>query len=155
MDDANTSVSTNSSSEPNSEGVLAGVKQQINSITGGASVTDIRQNTATVAGEKVNGLKETVVDNVVPAAGDALQSAQERISALAGKVTTGSESQVEKGMFLGLINFASLHMILTETRVWLETGHPDHQIIDQMDDEQICDFLRHKHRSTAQPPSKN
>jgi hypothetical protein len=100
MDDPNASLSTDSPSEPNGEGALAGVKQQINSMTGGASVTEIQQNITTATGETVKSLKETVVDNVVPVAGEALQSAQASISALAGKAATESEAEVEKSMFL-------------------------------------------------------
>lgn len=100
MDDPKASLSTDSPSEPNGEGVLAGVKQQINSMTGGASVTEIQQNITTATGETVKSLKETVVDNVVPAAGEALQSAQASISALTGKAATESEAQVEKSKFL-------------------------------------------------------
>lgn len=109
MDDPNASLSTDGSNEESHGGVLAGVKHHINSMTAGVSVTEIQQNITTAAGETVNDLKETVVDNVVPAAGEALQSAQASISALAGKAATESASQVEKGMFLGSVDFAWLH----------------------------------------------
>ena len=109
MDDPNASLSTDGSSGESHGGVLAGVKHHINSTTAGVSVTEIQQNITTAAGETVNDLKETVVDNVVPAAGEALQSAQASISALAGKAATESVSQVEKGMLLGSVVFAWLH----------------------------------------------
>lgn len=109
MDDQNASLSTDGSSEKSRDGFLAGVKQHINSMTVGASVTEIQQNIKAAAGETVNGLEETVIDNVVPAASEALQSAQASISALAGKAATESESQVEKGMLLGSVDFAWLH----------------------------------------------
>ena len=58
-----------------SEGVLAGVKQQINSITGGSSVSEIQEKVTTIAGEKINDMKETVV----PAAEEVLQNMQAQI----------------------------------------------------------------------------
>ncbi|KAJ5389556.1 uncharacterized protein N7496_000624 [Penicillium cataractarum] len=134
MGDSNTSLSTDSSRDSKDEGVLASVKHQLDSVTGGAAIAEIQQNIPTVAEEKVNALKETVINDVVPATGEALQSAQESIRALAEKVMTGHEAQGGKEM---------------------DPSHPDYQIIDQMDDEKICDFLRDKHRSTAPPPSKN
>ncbi|KAJ5891706.1 uncharacterized protein N7473_007934 [Penicillium subrubescens] len=134
MSDSNNSLSTDSSRDSNGDGVLTSVQQQINSITAGASATRFQQNVTALASEKITDVKEAVVDNIIPAAGEALQSAQESIYTLAGKVTTGNDLQGEK-----------------ET----DSPHPDHQLIDQMDKEQICDFLRDKHRSTAPPLSKN
>jgi hypothetical protein len=157
MSGSNNSVSTDNSRDSNGASVLVGVQQQINTITGGASITEIQQNVIAVASEKVTGVKEAVVENIMPPAGEALQSAQKSIYTLAGKVATGSDSQGEKGMFLPCTSLVILYPLLIQTRVWLErvSPQPDHQLIDQMDEEKICDFLRDKHRSTAPPPSKN
>ncbi|OOQ88400.1 hypothetical protein PEBR_13771 [Penicillium brasilianum] len=134
MGDLNTSVSTDSPRDSKDEGILAGVQQQINSVTGGASITEIQQNITTVAGEKAHALKATVVNDIVPAASEALQSAQESIRTLTEKATNGNDAQEEN-----------------ET----DPSHPDHQKIDELDEETICDFLRDKHRSTQLPPSTN
>jgi hypothetical protein len=100
MGDSNNSLPTDPASDSNREGVLASAKQQINSMTGGASVTDIQQNFTTAAGEKAAVLKETVVENVMPAAGEALQSAQQSLQTLASKAIPESNSQGENGMFI-------------------------------------------------------
>jgi hypothetical protein len=100
MSDSNHSLSTDSSRDSNGDGVLAGVQQQINSIPGGASITAFQQNATALASEKVTDVKKTVVDDIMPAAGEALQSAQETFYSLAGKVTTGNDLQRENGMFL-------------------------------------------------------
>lgn len=76
------------------------MKQQIDTVTGGASITEIQQNITTVAGEKANALEETVVNDIIPAASEALQSTQESIRSLAEKATNGNNAQGEKGMFL-------------------------------------------------------
>jgi hypothetical protein len=100
MGDLNTSVSTDSPRDSKDEGILADVQAQINSVTGGASITEIQQNITTVAGEKAHAVKDTVVNDIVPAASEALQSAQESIRTLAEKATNGKDAQEEKGMFL-------------------------------------------------------
>ncbi|OKP00354.1 hypothetical protein PENSUB_7811 [Penicillium subrubescens] len=97
MSDSNNSLSTDSSRDSNGDGVLTSVQQQINSITAGASATRFQQNVTALASEKITDVKEAVVDNIIPAAGEALQSAQESIYTLAGKVTTGNDLQGEKG----------------------------------------------------------
>lgn len=67
-----------------SEGILAGAKQQIDSLTGGASITGIKDNVAGAAGERLTGVKETVLDGAVPTATGALQTAQDKIRSLTG-----------------------------------------------------------------------
>lgn len=71
-------------SSDQSEGVQTSAKQQLDSITGGVSVTDIKNNVTSVAGEKINGAKETVLGGAVPAAAEALQSAQGKIRSVIG-----------------------------------------------------------------------
>ncbi|KAF3386220.1 hypothetical protein F1880_000861 [Penicillium rolfsii] len=98
MSGPDSSLSTDSSRDSNEGGVLASVQQQVNSIRGGESITAFQQNATTLASEKITGVKETVVDDIIPAAGEALQSAQKSIYSLAGKVTTGNDLQGEQGM---------------------------------------------------------
>lgn len=99
MGDSKNSLSTDSSRDSNGEGVLAGAQEQVNLIKGRASITAFQQNATALASETITGVKETVVDNIMPAAGEVLQSAQESIYSLTGKATTGTDLQEEKGMF--------------------------------------------------------
>lgn len=71
-------------SESQSGGILGAAKGQIDSLTGGVSVAEMKDNVAGAAGEKVTRVKETVLDDAVPAATGALQSAQDKIRSLAG-----------------------------------------------------------------------
>ncbi|KAJ5175258.1 uncharacterized protein N7482_001135 [Penicillium canariense] len=146
MDDSNNFAYHDSSCEPRdgadaaisdpnrSEGILAGMKKQSSSTPSGSSISNTQQDLTTIASEKLNlnGMKELIFDDVVPVAGGALQSAQECIYTLAGKAAGVGERQARQG---------------------LQSPDPDHELIDQMDDERICDFLREKHSSTVQPPS--
>lgn len=67
-----------------SEGILAGAKQETSSLAGGTSATEIKDNVASVAGKKMTGVKQTVVDDAMPAAAGALQTAQDKIRGLTG-----------------------------------------------------------------------
>lgn len=98
MTGSDNSLSTDSPRDSNREGVLAGVQQQLNSIPGGASITAFQQNATALASEKVTDVKETVVNDIMPVASEALQSAQESIYTLAGNLTTENDVQGEKGM---------------------------------------------------------
>lgn len=90
--------------EPNeSEGVLANVKQQLNSVTGGRSVSEIGSDVSSVAGEKVQGMKETVV----PAAEDAIQTVQTRIQSLTGSIDSSDCNGARQGISSSL-SFSSL-----------------------------------------------
>ncbi|KAJ5935214.1 hypothetical protein N7466_004761 [Penicillium verhagenii] len=112
-----------SESESNSSGALGDVKTRLNNMTGGSSISEISSRATAVAGEKVVALKDTVMENAVPAAGEALQSLGGRIRNLAGEV----EETVEEDLDM--------------------EKHSEH--IDKMDKERLCDFLRDKHKSTA------
>lgn len=63
-----------------SEGVFANVKEQLNSVTGGRSISEIGSEVSSVAGEKVQGAKETVL----PVAEGAIHTVQAQIRSLAG-----------------------------------------------------------------------
>ncbi|KAJ5763272.1 hypothetical protein N7533_001953 [Penicillium manginii] len=97
MSSASDSFSTNSSAEQRnddalpadsesnqSEGVLANVKEQLNSVTGGRSISEIGSEVSSIAGEKVQGAKETVL----PVAEEAIHTVQAQVRYLAGGVDT-------------------------------------------------------------------
>lgn len=67
-----------------SEGILAGAKQQVNSLAGATPATEIKDNVVGAAGEKMTGVKQTVVNDTVPAVTGALQTAQNKIRDLTG-----------------------------------------------------------------------
>lgn len=78
------------------DSLLGTAKQQVNSLTGGAS--QAKDHVTGAAGEKMAGVKETVLDGAVPAAAGALQSAQGKIVSLT--TGAGQEGQSsEKGMW--------------------------------------------------------
>lgn len=83
--------------EARPEGVLAGIKSQIDSATGGSSISEIGNKVIAVAGEKANGLNETVLGGAVPAVGQALQSAQDQIRSLAGGGSGTGEDNSNNG----------------------------------------------------------
>lgn len=64
---------------------MASAKSQINSITGGASVTEAKDNVVGAAGQTLNHMKETVVEGAVPAAKASLQTAQDKLGVLVGR----------------------------------------------------------------------
>lgn len=68
------------SHQSESEGVLANVKEQLNSVTGGRSISEIGSEVSSVAGEKVQGAKETVL----PVAEEAIHTVQAQIRSLTG-----------------------------------------------------------------------
>ncbi|KAJ6084229.1 hypothetical protein N7486_011029 [Penicillium sp. IBT 16267x] len=105
-----------------SEG-FGSVKSQLDSLTGGSSISEIPSKATAVAGQKVAVIKDTVVDKAVPAAGEALQNLGSQIRNLAGEV----EETIEEDLDL--------------------EEHSEQ--IDKMDTERLCDFLREKHKSTA------
>ncbi|KAJ5675610.1 hypothetical protein N7462_008507 [Penicillium macrosclerotiorum] len=137
-DTVTSTVSKNLNSKPDpthhdanaSGGILAGAKQQLDYITNGASITQIKNKITTMAGETASNIKENVFDGVVPAAGETLQGAQARVQSLADTVNGSHNDQANQES---------------------NSPHPEHEMIDQMDEEEICDFLRERHRSTAPP----
>lgn len=82
-----------SASQGSEQGSFAGVKNQLDDLTR-SSVTDFKDNFVAVAGDAVNGVKETVAEGI-PLATDALQSAQHRVRSL----VKGVEETVEPGLF--------------------------------------------------------
>ncbi|KAJ5631500.1 uncharacterized protein N7484_011600 [Penicillium longicatenatum] len=116
--ETNTSVADSESSD-----VYDGVKSQLDTLTGGSSISEIPSKATAVAGETAATIKETVIDKAVPAAGEALQNLGNQIRNLTGEV----EETIEEDLDL--------------------EKHSEH--IDKMDTERLCDFLREKHKSTA------
>ena len=130
------------------DGVLASVKHQIDSVTGGAPLSEIPGKVTAVAGEKAHGVKETVV----PAAGEALQKAQGQIQSLAGGGTgNGIIGQGRTSSPRNMLNTGYLRLLGENSAATAD----EHERVDQMSSEQVCDFLRAKHSSTRPPPSTN
>ncbi|KAJ5201850.1 uncharacterized protein N7498_006513 [Penicillium cinerascens] len=126
------STSTKTDTAAQERGDLGSAKHQFNGGTG-SSLSDTKENLVTVASDTVNTVKEMLLEGV-PAAAEALQSAEERIRSLASGNEDNNEQAPDENM---------------------ESHAQDVERIDQMDTEQICDFLRDKHRSTKPPPSIN
>lgn len=129
-----------------SDGVLSNVKQQINSVSEGAS--QISSQVTAIAGEKVNGVKDTVV----PAAGEALHNIQDQIQSLAGGAT-GADASDQGTCVKELLCGRELTRVVTDTNPAADAE--DQKRVDQMSTEQVCDFLRAKHLSNRPPPSTN
>ncbi|KAJ5128728.1 hypothetical protein N7448_002445 [Penicillium atrosanguineum] len=125
----NSPPNAETASQRSEQGSFAGVKDQLDDLTR-SSVTDFKDSFVAVASDAVTGVKETVAEGI-PIATEALQSAQDRVRSL----VKGVEETVEPA---------------SEEQ---EAMAKDAEHIDQMDTEQICDFLRDKHRSTKPPPS--
>ncbi|KAJ5778207.1 hypothetical protein N7520_001453 [Penicillium odoratum] len=119
----NDTQQTNQTGESESSGILGGVTDQLNSMTGSSSISEIPGKATAVAGEKVAAVKETIIDSAVPAAGEALQNLGSQVRKLAGK----AEETIEEDLDL--------------------ERHSEQ--IDKMDTERLCDFLREKHKSTV------
>lgn len=94
---SNPSSKADAASQESERGSFAGVKDQFDDITR-SSVTDFKENFASVAGDAVNGVKETVAEGI-PVATEALQSAQDRVRSL----VKGAEETVEPGLFTILL----------------------------------------------------
>ncbi|KAJ5565045.1 hypothetical protein N7513_001287 [Penicillium frequentans] len=108
---------------PESSDVYGGVKAQLDPLTEGNLISEFPSKATAVAGETASTIKDIVVEKAVPAAEEALQNLGSQIRNLAGQV----EETVEEDL-----DFEK---------------HSEH--IDKMDTEQLCDFLREKHKSTA------
>lgn len=144
------SNSTKTDTAAQEQGDLDSAKHQFDGITR-SSISDIKENVVAVAGDTVNTVKETLFEGV-PAAAEALQSAEERIRSLA----SGNGDNNGQGL-CSWFNLAGclVNMYLAAPDENMASHAKDAERIDQMDTEQICDFLRDKHRSTKPPPSTN
>ncbi|KAJ5579923.1 uncharacterized protein N7459_005908 [Penicillium hispanicum] len=93
--------------------------------------TDATPNTA--RSEAVLAGMKHQIDSVTTVAGEALTSAQGQIRSLAGGGSGTGEAN-------------------SDTDAHTATAY-EHENVDQMDTEKVCDFLREKHKSTKPPPS--
>lgn len=130
------------------DGVLSSVKQQVNSVTDGASLSEISSKVTAVAGEKANGMKDTVV----PAAGEALNNVQGQIRSLAGG-GTGADTYRQGTCVNEILSGWKLMLVVIDVNSAADAE--DQERVDQMSTEQVCDFLRAKHLSNRSPPSTN
>ncbi|KAJ5480810.1 hypothetical protein N7539_006704 [Penicillium diatomitis] len=101
------------------------------SSTSSSVVTAIQQNVSSLVGPHIDHVKGAVNENVTPVAQEALQLSQRTVREIVNQIYPEPEPEPQKG---------------------LDPSHPDYHQIDQMHDEQVCDYLRHKHRSTASQP---
>lgn len=78
-----------------------GAKRQIDTVAGGSSITDIKEQAVSATGQKLGDAKQTILNDVVPAATGALQNVQENLCSIAGgdNAVNGGQSK-EGGYFL-------------------------------------------------------
>lgn len=84
--------------DPAEGGIIAGVKNQLNSMTGGKSIAELQDQAAVIAGEKATAVKETVMDSAIPAAGEALQNVGNKVRKLAGADYETAKETLENGL---------------------------------------------------------
>lgn len=120
--------------------MMVSAKSQIDSITGGASVTEVKDNVVGAAGQTLNSM-EKVVGGAAPVAKETLQTAQDKLGLL-----VGGNAAKQQGM--PSWNWTSV----SAEHAAADAG--DSERIDQLDTEHVSDFLRESHMSTKAPPSK-
>lgn len=113
------------------EGVLAGVKHQFDSMAPGGSISEFGNSVSSAAQEKIVAAKDTLMEGALPAAQGAIRTVQGHI-----RTISGGSNEVEE-------------------TVPEELSQEERDRIDQMSNEQVCDFLREKHMSNKHPqPTK-
>ncbi|KAJ5448044.1 hypothetical protein N7445_002865 [Penicillium cf. griseofulvum] len=105
------------------EGVLAGMKHQLDSVAPGGSISEFGNSIGSVVQEKVAAAKDTLMGSALPAAQGALRTVQGHIRSISGGSNEAEETVPE------------------------ELSQEERECIDNMSNEQICDFLREKHMS--------
>ncbi|KAJ5498193.1 hypothetical protein N7453_007244 [Penicillium expansum] len=130
------------------EGVLAGIKQQFDSMAPGGSISEFGSSVTSAAQETVVAAKDTLMEGALPAAQGALQTMQYHIHNISGGAKEVEETVSEA--------VSQQHMTWLLTKVLcLEISQEERDRIDKMSNEQICDFLREKHMSNKHPrPTK-
>ncbi|KAJ5747900.1 uncharacterized protein N7511_009596 [Penicillium nucicola] len=113
--------------------VSAGMKHQHNSMNVGNSISQFATSASIVASENIATMKEVMIEDALPRAQEAWQTVEEQFQAL----TNGKNENEES---------ASEELTLTSE---------EHECINKMDNERICDFLREKHMSTTRPRKTN
>jgi hypothetical protein len=113
------------------EGVLAGVKHQFDSMAPGGSISEFGNSVSSAAQEKIVAAKDTLMEGALPAAQGAIRTVQGHI-----RTISGGSNEVEE-------------------TVPEELSQDERDRIDEMSNEQVCDFLREKHMSNKHPqPTK-
>lgn len=113
------------------EGVFAGVKHQFDSMAPGGSISEFGNSVSSAAQEKIVAAKDTLMEGALPAAQGAIRTVQGHI-----RTISGGSNEVEE-------------------TVPEELSQEERDRIDQMSNEQVCDFLREKHMSNKHPqPTK-
>ncbi|QQK39819.1 hypothetical protein Pdw03_2673 [Penicillium digitatum] len=113
------------------KGVLAGIKHRFNVMAPGGSISEFGNNVSSAAQEQVVAAKETLLEGAVPAAQGAMRTVQDQMCTIAGGATESKETVSE------------------------DRSQEESECIDNLSNEQICDFLREKHMSNRHPrPSK-
>ena len=79
------------------EGVLAGVKHQLDSIAPGGSISEFGNSVSSAAQEKIVAAKDTLMEGVLPAAQGAIRTVQGHIRAISGG-SNEAEEKVPQGM---------------------------------------------------------
>ncbi|OQE31026.1 hypothetical protein PENFLA_c002G03188 [Penicillium flavigenum] len=122
---------TTSNQTEEQEGVLAGVKHQFDSMAPGGSISEFGNSVSSAAQEKIVAAKDTLMEGALPAAQGAIRTVQGHI-----RTISGGSNEVEE-------------------TVPEELSQEERDRIDQMSNEQVCDFLREKHMSNKHPrPTK-
>ncbi|KAJ6151629.1 hypothetical protein N7470_007226 [Penicillium chermesinum] len=119
---------TSPSDTRSSSDVFSTARNQINSLVGNTSVSDVSNKATTATSEAANGIKKTVLEDAIPATEEFLNNARDRISTMVGQSNSADDQPPDKN-----------------TTQYIE----DQQRIDQMHPEQVCEFLRERHKSTT------
>ncbi|KAJ5877072.1 hypothetical protein N7455_000537 [Penicillium solitum] len=112
------------------EGVLTGVTHQFDSMAPGGSMSEFGNSVSSAAQEKFVAAKDTIMEGALPAAQGALRTVQGHIRSI-----SGGAKEVEE----------------VEEPVSENLSQEERECIDNMSNEQICDFLREKHMSNKHP----
>ncbi|KAJ5170443.1 uncharacterized protein N7500_003226 [Penicillium coprophilum] len=109
--------------EHEGQGVLSGIKTQLDSMAPGGSISDFGISISSVAQEKLIAAKGTLMESALPAAQGALRTVRGHIRSISGESNEVKETVPE------------------------ELSKEERECIDKMSNEQICDYLREKHMS--------
>ncbi|KAJ5373903.1 hypothetical protein N7517_005909 [Penicillium concentricum] len=105
------------------EGLLAGMKHQLDSMAPGGSISEFGNSIGSAAQERIVAAKDTIMEGALPAAQGALRTVRGHIRSISGGSNEVEETVPE------------------------ELSQEERECIDKMSNEQICDFLREKNMS--------
>ncbi|KAJ5824209.1 hypothetical protein N7447_006549 [Penicillium robsamsonii] len=113
------------------EGILAGMRHQLDTMVPGGSISEFGSSIGSAAQERIAAAKETIMESALPAAQGALRTIRGHIRSI-----SGGSNEVEE-------------------TVPDELSQEERECIDNLSNEQICDFLRERHMSNKHPlPAK-